>query len=206
MSLVTKAKNGLNQVRIKIYTEFKMEDTANKTPEGEKSSYSIVSVDRKFIDNFKRFNPRNDQWAVNDVKWSKDKPLFTYGASTCITPVFVNRVSGEIGLGHLAYVYIDHSKTNIPVTAEEMKLEETKRKITETGNQWDLFLFNASPVDMSERYKNLARNNIEKVIEMFSGIGVTCYDKTNSDSSEGMNGLIVDPKTKQIQICTSQIT
>jgi hypothetical protein len=59
---------------------------------------------------------------------------------------------------------------------------------------------------ITERFQKVARNNVEKVEELFTGIGVTCYDHTTKDTVAGVKGLIIDRGQKKIFLCTTAET
>ncbi|MFH0755074.1 MAG: hypothetical protein V1910_00190, partial [bacterium] len=128
----------------------------------------------------------------------------TFGATTCLIPVFINKKTNQIGLGHLPYCYTDHNKINRPKSREEIKLEEAKDKLLNNGLNWEMFLFGGCPVNESEEMRHLAKTNANKVIEMFSNIGVKCTDNTSKDPEIAIDGIIIDPNTKIIQICYSK--
>ena len=166
------------------------------------SLYNVIPVDRKTIQDFMRANPREknqEVWVTyGEIKWAKEHALFTYGASTCLVPVFINKMTNEIGLGHLAY--FDRSKTMLPLSEEELLLQEARKKIQKTNQQWEMFLFGGGPIRDDEKYRSLAATNAQKVIGMFNDIGVTCHDKAISSYNSALEALIVDQMAKEIKV------
>lgn len=130
-------------------------------------------------------------------------PFIYFRTATCLAPVFINRKTNQIGLGHLPYVYIDRTKKNYAITKEETKLLEARERLARDGSDWVMLLFGGQPYDSSDEKIDLAETHARKVIEMFSEIGVECSDQTNKDPVIDYEGIIVDPITKEIQVAYS---
>jgi len=173
----------------------------------KQKSLKIVEVNEKAIKHFVETHggdSNEKHWVLYNIRWAGDYPLFTFGGSTCLIPVFINNTTGQIGLGHLPYVFVDHEKLKIPKTKEEAKFEEARNRLSNNGPDWEMLLFGGKPYDESEKAKRLSEINAKKVIKMFSKIGVKCTDYTSKDPKVGIEGIIVDPNILEVQVCYSE--
>ena len=179
----------------------KKEDKANTS-----HPFRVRMVDEEVIKNFVKTHAgdaNEKHWVMYDIRWADDFPLFTFGAATCLVPVFVNRETNQFGLGHLPYLYIDHEKIDLPQTKEELIFEEARKRLLPEGPKWEMFLFGGQPLDGTDESLRLSEANASKLIEMFSSIGVICRDHTTKNPNIGIDGIIVDPTTKEILVCYS---
>lgn len=173
----------------------------------QNGKYHIEIVDskttRKFVE--EHAGAKNEKnWVAmgGEFKWADGYPLFTFGASTCLVPVLVKE-DDTTGMGHLPYVYIDRSQVDESVidTNVEAKINNAKEKlVSDEPEKWTLYLFGGQPYDNTEQSIQNSIKNKNGFMQIFKDMGLKVYDYTTNDPNRVINGLILDSKSKKIQV------
>ncbi len=166
-------------------------------------AYEVDHVDIDYIDNFvATHNTDADEkhWVwMGKIRSADGYPLFTFGSGPCTNLAFVS-TTGEIILGHIPYVFVDHTRLHLPKDSEEKKVDALIEQL-QGKEGWTLYLFSLAPYDDTERAMEVKILTRDDLMKRFTEIGVECIDRTTVHSNATVYGLIIDPNERKIKVC-----